>query len=105
MLHGAVPLSAEGVSIERTWDTLGLRATGSHTVVFEDVFLPDAAVSLARPADAWPPILDAVIGAAMPLIVAAYLGIADAAVDLASRRRGRRPTATPAGRPCSCSAR
>ena len=46
VLHCAVPLAAEGVSIELTWDTLGLRATGSHTVVLDDVFVPDAAVSL-----------------------------------------------------------
>src|SRR5262249_44453196 len=32
-----VPLAARGVRIEPSWDTLGMRATGSHTVVFEDV--------------------------------------------------------------------
>jgi alkylation response protein AidB-like acyl-CoA dehydrogenase len=83
VLHCSVPLGADGVSIVRTWDTLGLRATGSHTVVLDDVFIPDAAVSLVRPADTWPPILNAVVGAALPLILSAYLGIADAAVDVA----------------------
>ncbi|MBF6184459.1 acyl-CoA/acyl-ACP dehydrogenase [Nocardia farcinica] len=83
VLHCAVPLNAPGVRIEQTWDTLGLRATGSHTVVLEDVFVPDAAVSLIRPADVWPPLLNIVMGAAMPLITAAYLGIADGAVDTA----------------------
>lgn len=83
VLHGSIPLNADGVSIEYTWDTLGLRATGSHTVVFDDVFLPDAAVSLMRPADVWHPVWNIVLGAAMPLIMSAYLGIADAAVDLA----------------------
>ena len=42
-------------SIDRTWDTLGLRATGSHTVVLDDVFVPDAAVSLIRPGRAVAP--------------------------------------------------
>ncbi|WP_084495809.1 acyl-CoA dehydrogenase family protein [Nocardia shimofusensis] len=83
VLHCAVPFSAPGVRIEQTWDTLGLRATGSHTVVLEDVFVPDAAVSLIRPAGVWPPLLNTVIGAAMPLVTAAYLGIADGAVDTA----------------------
>ncbi|WP_253787523.1 acyl-CoA dehydrogenase family protein [Nocardia amikacinitolerans] len=83
VLHCAVPLSAPGVRIEKTWDTLGLRATGSHTVVLENVFVPDAAISLIRPADVWPPLLNVVIGAAMPLVLAAYLGIADGAVDTA----------------------
>ncbi|MCP2315146.1 Acyl-CoA dehydrogenase [Nocardia amikacinitolerans] len=83
VLHCAVPLSAPGVRIEKTWDTLGLRATGSHTVVLENVFVSDAAISLIRPADVWPPLLNVVIGAAMPLVLAAYLGIADGAVDTA----------------------
>jgi acyl-CoA dehydrogenase len=87
VLHCSVPATAEGVGVERTWDTLGLRATGSHTVVFEDVFVPEAAVSLVRPADEWHPIWSSVLGAAMPLIMAAYVGIADAAADLAVAAR------------------
>jgi alkylation response protein AidB-like acyl-CoA dehydrogenase len=83
VLHCAVPFSAEGVSIELTWDTLGMRATGSHTVVLNDVFVPDAAVALARPADRWHPVWNTVMGAAMPLIMSAYLGVADSAVELA----------------------
>jgi alkylation response protein AidB-like acyl-CoA dehydrogenase len=85
VLHCAVPFSAAGVSIERTWDTLGLRATGSHTVVLDDVLVPDAAVSLSRTADQWHPIWNTVVGSALPLIMSAYLGIADAAVELACR--------------------
>jgi len=83
VLHFAVPSNAEGVSIELTWDTLGLRATGSHTVVYDNVFVPDAAVSLSRPADQWHPIWNTILGAALPLIMSAYLGIADAAVEIA----------------------
>ncbi|MFI6866520.1 acyl-CoA dehydrogenase family protein [Nocardia sp. NPDC050406] len=82
VIHCAIPLSAQGVRIEKTWDTLGLRASGSHTIVFEEVFVPDAAVALIRPAAVWPPILNVVIGAALPLVLAAYLGIADSAVEL-----------------------
>ncbi|MGY2122899.1 acyl-CoA dehydrogenase family protein [Nocardia gipuzkoensis] len=84
VLHCAIPFAADGVRIEKTWDTMGLRASGSHTVVLDDVFVPDAAVSLARPATVWPPLLNVVLGAAMPLVMAAYLGIADGAVDLAT---------------------
>ncbi|GAB4585147.1 acyl-CoA dehydrogenase family protein [Nocardia sp. IFM 10818] len=90
VLHCAIPLSAPGVGIEKTWNTIGLRATGSHTIVFDDVFVPDAAVSLVRPADLWPPILNSVIGAALPLVMAAYLGIADRSVELVAQLlRGR----------------
>lgn len=83
VLHFAIPGSAEGVSIERTWDTLGLRATGSHTIAFDDVFVPDAAVALIRPADLWHPVWTVVAAAAMPLIMAPYVGIADSALDAA----------------------
>jgi alkylation response protein AidB-like acyl-CoA dehydrogenase len=82
VLHCAVPFSAEGVRVEKTWDTLGLRATGSHTVILDDVFVPDAAIALIRPADVWHPVWNTVVGAALPLIMSAYLGIADAAVSL-----------------------
>ena len=69
------------ISIDLTWDTLGIRATGSHTVVLDDVFVPDAAVALSRPADQWHPVWNTVCAAAMPLIMSAYLGVADTAVD------------------------
>ena len=68
--------------IELTWDTLGMRATGSHTVVLDDVFVPDAAVSVLRPADVWHPVWNTILTAALPLIMSAYLGVADAAVDV-----------------------
>ncbi|MGE0881292.1 MAG: acyl-CoA dehydrogenase family protein [Acidimicrobiia bacterium] len=88
--HCSIPMSAPGVSIERTWDTLGLRATGSHTVVFTDVFVADAQVSLVRTADQWHPVWNAILGAAMPLIMSAYMGIADRAVTLAVDAVGER---------------
>jgi len=83
VIHCSVPFSADGVSIEFTWDTLGMRATGSHTVVLDDVFVPDAAVVLIRPADVWHPVWNTVVTAAMPLIMSAYLGVADAAAEIA----------------------
>lgn len=85
VIHCSIPFSDDGVSIEQTWDTLGMRATGSHTVVLDDVFVPEAAVSLIRPADTWHPVLNSVLGAAMPLIMAAYVGIADVAVAVATK--------------------
>ncbi|SFK36978.1 acyl-CoA dehydrogenase family protein [Methylorubrum salsuginis] len=48
-----VPMSSPGLRIEETWDHLGLRASGSHDVVFEDVRIPaEHAVDLRRP-DEW----------------------------------------------------
>lgn len=85
VIHCPIRFSADGVSIEQTWNTTALRATGSHTVVLDKVFVPDAAVALVRPADVWHPIWNVVLGSAMPLIMAAYLGAADAAVGIAIR--------------------
>lgn len=59
--------------------------------MLDDVFVPDAAVTLVRPADVWHPVWNAIVGAAMPLIMAASpTGIADAAVASALEAvRGR----------------
>lgn len=32
---------APGVRIDKTWDAMGMRATGTETVVFEDLFVPE----------------------------------------------------------------
>jgi len=50
-----VPRDAPGVRVIETWDHLGLRASGSHEVVFEGVSLPaDHAVDVRPQAD-WAP--------------------------------------------------
>ncbi len=36
-----VPANAEGVTLEGSWDPLGMRATDSRTLVMENVFVPD----------------------------------------------------------------
>ena len=36
-----VPMKAPGVQIDETWDNLGMRATGSHDVVYDNVLVPD----------------------------------------------------------------
>ncbi|PJI39483.1 acyl-CoA dehydrogenase family protein [Ferrovibrio sp.] len=91
VLHAAVPMKAEGVSIEQTWRTLGMRASGSHDVVLKDVFVADAAISARRPAGVWHPFFHLVTLVAFPLIYSVYRGVAeklrDETVRLASKRR------------------
>lgn len=53
VLHFPVPFSAPGVTRLDDWHTLGMRGTGSHTVLFEDVFVPEEAVVLRRPQGRW----------------------------------------------------
>jgi alkylation response protein AidB-like acyl-CoA dehydrogenase len=50
-----VPRAVSGVRVVASWDHLGLRASGSHEVIFEDVAIPLAnAVDLRAPAE-WAP--------------------------------------------------
>ncbi len=79
VLHFAVPLTAEGVKIEETWQALGMRGTGSHDIVLTDVFVPDAAISGRRPQGPWHPLFHAISMMAFALIYAAYVGVAEGA--------------------------
>lgn len=47
-----VPTHAPGFRIEKTWNPIGMRATGSHDVVLEDVRVPlDHAVDIRAPSE------------------------------------------------------
>lgn len=83
VLHFAVPFKADGVSVLDDWDTMGMRATGSQTIVFDKVFVPDASIVLARPRNGYHPVWDVVITVAMPLIMSAYVGIAEKSMEIA----------------------
>lgn len=83
VLHFSVPFKAQGVSILNDWDTLGMRATGSQTIVFENVFVPESSVALIRPRDGFHPVWDMVLTVAMPLIMSVYVGIAESAMEIA----------------------
>ena len=76
-----VPARAPGVTIEPTWDHLGLRASGSHDVVFDGVFVPDDNLADMRPPRAWGrPEPEHTVWNNM-LIAALYTGVAMAARD------------------------
>jgi alkylation response protein AidB-like acyl-CoA dehydrogenase len=83
VLHFALSLKAEGVTIREDWDALGMRGTGSHSIELDGVLIPEAAVTLRRPRGHWHPVWDVVVGAAVPLFMAPYVGIAERAAALA----------------------
>jgi alkylation response protein AidB-like acyl-CoA dehydrogenase len=91
VLHFAVPMTAQGVSIESTWQAMGMRGTGSHDVVLSDVFVPDSAVALRREQGKWHFIFHLISMVAIPLVYSVYVGVAEAArdraVQLAMKRR------------------
>jgi alkylation response protein AidB-like acyl-CoA dehydrogenase len=92
VLHFAVPFSAQGVSLADDWQTLGMRATGSHTIVLDQVFVPDDAIMLRRPRGRFHPAWNVILTVAMPLIMSVYAGVAEAAAaiggDQAATRQG-----------------
>ena len=76
-----VPAGLPGTGIVETWDHLGLRASGSHDVIFDDVVFPlDNEIDVRRP-DEWrtPDFTQATVGAIF--ISAIYDGVARAARD------------------------
>lgn len=83
VIHFAVNLKGEGVTILDDWDTLGMRGTGSNSISLENVFVPEGGVSLRRPKGKWHPFFDVISPIAMPLIMSAYVGIAEAARNTA----------------------
>jgi alkylation response protein AidB-like acyl-CoA dehydrogenase len=85
VLHLAVPLSAEGITVANDWQAMGMRATGSHSVVFSSVFVSEEAVVMRRPRGQYHPFFDLVITVALPLVMSVYTGIAEAAVEIADR--------------------
>jgi acyl-CoA dehydrogenase len=91
VLHFAIPFATQGVKALEMWDVLGMRGTGSNDVLLEDVFVPDAAIVMRRSAEGWHPMWNVIIPTALPLITAAYVGLAEAAADMAvkaARRMG-----------------
>lgn len=79
-----VTRDARGLSVIETWDSLGMRATGSHDVVLEDVFVPDAGVvrlgGMRKGAD--PGASDHRAWGSLA-VSATYLGVAEAARNAA----------------------
>jgi alkylation response protein AidB-like acyl-CoA dehydrogenase len=81
VMHMAIPMKAEGLKVLDTWKTLGMRGTGSQDLELDEVFVPDAAVTVKRPAGKWHPLMHMVSLIAFPLIMSVYVGLAEAARD------------------------
>ncbi|WP_242133682.1 acyl-CoA dehydrogenase family protein [Aestuariivivens marinum] len=83
VLHFTVPMTSNGVSILDNWNVMGMRGTGSNSILFEDVFIPDSAITLSRPKNEFHPVWNVVLTVALPLIMSAYIGIAEKAKEIA----------------------
>jgi alkylation response protein AidB-like acyl-CoA dehydrogenase len=83
VLHFVIPMDSQGIEIVNTWDTLGMRGTGSNDVVMNEVFVPESAIAARRAAGEWHPMWGVIVPSALPLISAAYVGMAETAAGLA----------------------
>jgi alkylation response protein AidB-like acyl-CoA dehydrogenase len=95
VIHFPVSLKAPGVKPLDNWRTLGMRGTGSNDLLLEGVFIPDEMMKgIHRPAGKWHASLHLVSKIALPIVYAAYLGVAEAARELAlaqARKRASDP--------------
>lgn len=83
VLNMAVPMSDGGVQVLDDWDSLGMRGTGSNSVVVDSVFVPEEKVIADRPHGRIDPPLQVLLSIALPIVTSVYLGTASAAADAA----------------------
>ena len=93
--HFGVPLSSKGVTVMNDWDTMGMRGTGSNTIKFDHVFVAEDAIALKRPQGEFHPFWNVVLTVAMPLIMSAYVGIAQKAYEIAVAKARKNPSPKP----------
>ena len=91
-----MPAKAKGVRVVGDWNPLGMRATVSRTLLFEEVFVPDGSELLPpgvyfQAASRWPHMF--------MTLTPAYMGLAQAAYDFTVKYlRGELPGAPPVKR-------
>lgn len=90
VLHFSTPIMGERVTVLDNWRTMGMRGSGSNDIVLDDLFVPEGAVSSRRPKGVWDPFFNVISIIALPVVMSVYLGVAEAARDLALRRAVRR---------------
>jgi acyl-CoA dehydrogenase len=90
VLHFMIPFDAPGVKLHDNWRTLGMRGTGSNDVTLDGVFVPDAAVGARRPSGRWSHVWHIVAATAVPIVYSVYVGVAEAAREVAVREAARR---------------
>jgi len=78
-----VDMRADGVVVHEPDLKMGNRVQLTSDVEFDNVFVPDAAVALRRPSGKWHPLIHNVVLIALPIYNAVYVGVAEAARNLA----------------------
>jgi alkylation response protein AidB-like acyl-CoA dehydrogenase len=91
LIFGFLPREAEGWRTVENWDTLGMRATHSHTTVLEGAQVPAERVVRRLPSGPnQDPLIFAIFSSFLTLLAAVYTGIGDRALELAGEHVSRR---------------
>ena len=94
-----IPRDTPGLTIKDNWDALGMRASGSNDVLFDNCFVPDEMLTVRGP---WGAFDEPLVPLVALGLTAAFLGIAEAAralaIELVTTRRSRLTGRAPAER-------
>ena len=91
VIHFALPTNTPGLRFIQDWKTMGMRGTGSNSLELEQVFVPEASVTVRRPRGAFHPLFGIIVTLACPLIASVYTGLAEEAAAVGREMANRRP--------------
>lgn len=83
VLHFATSMKGKEVAIQDDWRVMGMRGTGSNSIVIQDLFVPEASVTLRRPKGKWHLFFNVITPIALGLVISVYVGIAEHASEIA----------------------
>lgn len=81
----SIPMTTPGVEVLDTWNAHGMRGTGSHDIMLNEVFVPDAQVGARRPYNRLDPLIRIALINGLAIITGVYLGVIQAARDEVKR--------------------
>ena len=91
LVHGFITRDTPGWKSLDDWDTLGMRATQSHTTVLHGVVVPAERIARVLPVGpSGDPFIFGIFANFLLLIASVYAGIADRALELGVEALGRR---------------
>jgi alkylation response protein AidB-like acyl-CoA dehydrogenase len=99
LIHFIVPAGTPGLELQNDWDAMGMRATGSHSIKLNDVYVPTEAVSAYRPPGVYDRFMIDFLAWFELSLASVYLGLAAAALELTidfNAKRVRFPSSRPA---------
>ncbi|WP_374946739.1 acyl-CoA dehydrogenase family protein [Agreia sp.] len=100
LVHAFIDRAADGYRIDDDWDSLGMRATQSHTTLLDGVTAPaDRVFRRVAPGPSADPLVFAIFANFEVLLAAVYAGIADRALELAVEAAHTRTSLKSGGRP------